>query len=1188
MQDVIGWFADFFTWVKEKMAFEETRQALLSDLGIETTGPTPEPNIPQTNIDSIRSYQQSVNPDRQALMSVLADIRAIVTSLFSFFASFQLSPSEVVEVTHRALNLLALNYIRIREPHYYFIAQLLDFIEDTGTPFLSGKVSWNRFVDLFTDGVGYLLETILIDIGDEEEAQQRSDFYFTPLAYVFSTIFGEKGKALYGWDAAPESTTPKADAISRRMLSAAFLSRDVDPATNKVIEKQINTSLYFLTPAQNGPGLFLTLGGSGDLEALLGEKWKVIFKMSSGALVDMTIGGANIFTIRGPAGGPTDIRTSLALQSVPDETNRSFVLPGDSDTHVEIGNIAFTVALNSAEAEIKLSLNECALVIATKDNDGFMASLLPSEGLRLPFNFGIGASNKRGLFTEGNIPLLSGRSTGGSLLSDASNPRLLARTRGNGAPTTALPASPSDAPVPIAGAIGKGFSVPIPIGKSLGPVNLHSLLLKLAATTTTTDPSDVTVEASAALSLKLGPAFISIDRLGFQLNVAFPESGGNLVFADLSMGPALPRGVGVTIDSAVVTGGGFLFLDQERGQYAGVVMLELGGGVAVKAIGLIATRLPNGSKGFSLLVIITAEGFKPIPLGLGFKLTAIGGLLAINRTFNEGVLREGIKNHTLDSVLFPANPTRDALQLLSTLDKVFPIAKGHHLFGPMVEIVWGTPTIFTMQLGIVLEIGARLRLLVVGQIEAILPKKENDLLRLKMDVVGILDFDQGTAALDAVLYDSRLLKKFVLTGGMALRLKWKGAPNFALAIGGMHHAFNPPANFPRLDRIAISLSSGDNPRITCEAYFAITSNTVQFGARANLYAGAHGFSIEGDIGFDVLIQFNPFHFLAEFHASIQLKRGSRNLFKVSVSGALEGPRPLRVRGKASFEIFWWDISISFDKTLVEGERPAPPPAINVLNELSLALGDARNWAGTLPDGERRLVSVREMPTASEVAIHPLGKLAVKQTVVPLNLTRDIDKFGNTTPSGPRRFTVSSITVGGQAQTPKPLLDFFAPAQFFEMSDDQAIVSPSFETMEAGLMIGADDFVFSDADKLAAPLTFKTIIVDKQSNTATPTKGYELNAARLFAQAAFGAAARSEVRRTGNAKYQNRERPPAVTLNKPGWVIASTDDLSLQTIPGVEAGRQMNWIDAQQALQRFNQQNPNEAKKRQIVPSFEIG
>ena len=155
-------------------------------------------------------------------------------------------------------------------------------------------------------------------------------------------------------------------------------------------------------------------------------------------------------------------------------------------------------------------------------------------------------------------------------------------------------------------------------------------------------------------------------------------------------------------------------------------------------------------------------------------------------------------------------------------------------------------------------------------------------------------------------------------------MKWEGSPNFALAVGGLHPAFNPPANFPKLGRIAINLSSGDNPRIRCEAYFALTANTVQFGARAELYASASGFSIQGGIGFDVLIQLDPFQFLAEFYAQLQLKRGSSNLFKVRVEGALAGPRPLHVKAKATFEILWWDVSIRVDKTLVGGEKPPLP------------------------------------------------------------------------------------------------------------------------------------------------------------------------------------------------------------------------------------------------------------------------
>ena len=116
-----------------------------------------------------------------------------------------------------------------------------------------------------------------------------------------------------------------------------------------------------------------------------------------------------------------------------------------------------------------------------------------------------------------------------------------------------------------------------------------------------------------------------------------------------------PTGVGLAIDAAIVRGGGFLSFDSDKGQYSGAMFLEfeMAEKISVKAIGLLTTRMPDGSKGYSLVVIIFAEGFTPIQLGLGFALTGIGGLLAINRTFDEEALRAGLKNHTLDSVMFP-------------------------------------------------------------------------------------------------------------------------------------------------------------------------------------------------------------------------------------------------------------------------------------------------------------------------------------------------------------------------------------------------------------------------------------------------------------------------------------------------------------------------------------------------------
>jgi hypothetical protein len=45
-----------------------------------------------------------------------------------------------------------------------------------------------------------------------------------------------------------------------------------------------------------------------------------------------------------------------------------------------------------------------------------------------------------------------------------------------------------------------------------------------------------------------------------------------------------------------------------------------------------------------------------------------------------------------------------------------------------------------------------------------------------------------------------------------------------------------------------------------ECYQAVTSNTVQFGAKADISFDLEVCAIRGDIGFDALFQFNPILF----------------------------------------------------------------------------------------------------------------------------------------------------------------------------------------------------------------------------------------------------------------------------------------------------------------------------------------
>jgi len=906
-------------------------------------------------------------------------------------------------------------------------------------------------------------------------------------------------------------------------------------------------------PVEAGLALSLASAERGDLGLVVSPfgtiistrqagSWVIELKLTAG--VDVVAYGRHGLTLL-ESTATTKVAGSLSATVAAPEKGPAFVLGSPTGTRLEIGGaeIKVTTSLSEAEQTLAISgdISKSAIVIARGDGDSFVNSILPADGMKAEFGLGLAWSNATGL-----------------------------RLRGSASMETTLP-----------------------IGLSIGGVTLSAVYLSLQAR-----DASVLAEVSASVGVSIGPVHAVVDRVGIAAAVTFPESGGNVGVANLELGFKQPNGVGLSIDEAAVSGGGFLYLDPDKGQYAGVVQLSIEGGINVKGLGLIETRLPDGAKGYSLLIIIAVEDFKPIPLGLGFNLTAIGGLLAINRTFAEDVLRSGLKNHTLDSILFPQDPVRNAPQILSNLNKVFPLANDHHLFGPIAQIAWGTPALITADLAVVLEFGARLRLLILAQIVAILPKPENDLVHLEIDGVGVLDFDQGTAALDATLYESRLLKKFVLTGDMAMRLNWEGSPNFALAIGGLHPAYNSPPAFPKLERIAINLTAGDNPRFRCEAYFAVTANTVQFGAHAELYAAAAGFSIQGETGFDVLIQLDPFHFLADFYAQMQLKRNSTNLFKVRVEGALEGPRPLHIKAKATFEIFWMDISIRVDRTLVEGEKPPPPEPIDVLPRLKEALKNPGNWVAQLPAGQRQMVTLSAKPGApSDVLLHPLGVLTVKQSVVPLDV--DISRFGQAAPAGARRFTITSVSLGlnGENQTAQLVKDFFAPAQFFEMSDDEKLSRPSFEPMEAGLSFVSDAIVFTTdtSDWLEAKaIEFETWILDKGTNVAESADEesaqgvklfYQLSPTLLGKQARFGAAGSSELRRTGKARYRTTIAKHRIA--KEGWTIVTTDDLTPQPVTGGEAGRPMSYSKAVQELQQLKDLAPAKAGRLKILRPSEL-
>ena len=122
-------------------------------------------------------------------------------------------------------------------------------------------------------------------------------------------------------------------------------------------------------------------------------------------------------------------------------------------------------------------------------------------------------------------------------------------------------------------------------------------------------------------------------------------------------------------------GGGFLGLDPAKGEYFGALELSFEGVISLKAVGIINTKLPDGSNGFALLILVTAE-FTPIQLGFGFTLIGVGGLLGLNRSLDTEALRQGVRTGSITSILFPPDVVGNITKIISDLEVVLPDRAG--------------------------------------------------------------------------------------------------------------------------------------------------------------------------------------------------------------------------------------------------------------------------------------------------------------------------------------------------------------------------------------------------------------------------------------------------------------------------------------------------------------------------------
>jgi hypothetical protein len=872
-----------------------------------------------------------------------------------------------------------------------------------------------------------------------------------------------------------------------------------------------------MVPADHGGwGVFVSLGGALSVEADVPEDhahYSLDVGAADGFNFFVRLDDPHTFT---PHGDPAAFLRFIAAYH--GNGGPAFRLGDPKKTRLDLQELEWGVDLSPERAGFRFALRQAELVVSFDEADGFLRSVAGGQ-TTIRFSAALAVDSEGGWRLEG----------------------------------------------------GTGLRVTLPAGGSVGGVLVvHQLELGLEPPA---GDIDLSLEVTGGFSLKLGPFAASVDRMGFRLDATFGQ--GNLGALDLVPRFRPPSGIGLRLGAGTLRGGGYLYIDHDRGEYAGALELACGA-LALKAIGILTTKAPDGQDRWSLLLLIYAQ-FPPTPLVFGFTLNGVGGLIGIQHGVDIDALAAGMRTGVLDDILFPNDPVGDAPRIINRLRAVFPPTTGALTLGPMLDLGWGSPRIIWIRLGILFQIdnvfaGGAVsfsKLVLVGQLKVVVLPAEADKItpvKLLVDILGFWDLDQKRLGFIARLRDSRVGTVDII-GTIAVYGEYGASSRFLLAAGGFNPRFKdvPALVAGGMDRLGGAFRLG-NFRVALTGYFAVTPATVQLGAALTVSGTFGPVGIEGEIGFDAICYFEPaFYFIIDFRVRVAIKFKGHSLAAVKFTGSVEGPGRWVVDGEVSFSILFWDIDKSIHAEWGEREALINPP-VNVQQALAAELDRPANWTAQLPAGGESIVTLAPPPETAAALAHPLGRLAFSQRATPLGLR--LERYGNAAVEGPDRFDVLSVRAGGADLAYDPVREQFARAQFIDMSEEDKLAKPSFEPLDAGVAFASDDFELPDAAVVDVEASYELVYLQEETRFGLRLEWIPLaDAPQLAAEhslhfARYGAAAVSPLR----AQEQvSRRREGRIGVESPPLAVASRETMAPVGTVALAGAARVAAMAAEQAL-----------------------
>lgn len=579
-------------------------------------------------------------------------------------------------------------------------------------------------------------------------------------------------------------------------------------------------------------------------------------------------------------------------------------------------------------------------------------------------------------------------------------------------------------------------------------IDLHFVKFKNIAIDIGLDDGDLLAKMQTSFAVDLKGVSISFSEMGLGISCNLFTKDGKRGSFNISPEFTYPNGLGIGIDVDTVKGSGLVQWDKEKGRFAGALELYILEKIGASAMMLFTTG--KGTDPFSFMGALCVYFNPGIQLGMGFALTGIGGSFGVNRMLNTDGLRDSVYDGSLQSILFFKDLNKNFDKVLANIDKFYPIKQGQMYFGFLGRISWGA--ILSADFGLFIQAPSPVTIVVAGVVKVSVAESVDKLLVINASFIGGIQFDKGFF-FDASLFDSKIVG-LELQGDMAVRIYWGGnTKGFILSIGGFHPQYKPEAGFnlPEMKRVGLKLDYSII-KFSLDAYFAITSNTVQFGTKMDLRIGWDKFGLTGYSSFNALFQFNPFKFLVDMAAGLAVKIGSTKICSIDLEFELGGPAPWHAKGAASFTFLFVKIKIHFDKTWGKKQVSSDRNRIDILPLFDKAFAEKNNWKFISSDLTDNMVSLAKFDESSLV-LQPSDTISFSQSAVPLNV--NIGCYGEDDVNDYVKLEVNSIYIGNEKISQfSAEKSSFAPSLIKRLNEKEKLKSKSYQQMDGGFKISS--------------------------------------------------------------------------------------------------------------------------------------